>query len=527
MAPRPDAAHPAARAPKRRPKEAGLFYVRYIVSELGRRRGRTLFTALGLAVGVGLVVTVTALSNGLDDAQQEVLRPLTGVGTDMSVTRPLKTSGNGGGATFAIGPAGGGPPPGGPGGGPGGLSQKEQEELQKENGGGRLGLRNIAKPGEKFDETNFLATSQLSFPESQADNVQGIDGVEDVAPALTLSAIHVKGKVPEAPAGGGGSLAAPPPSSGDQQQGPKSIDFAPSTVSGVDVSKPSLALVTPGQVQSGRWFHAGTARKETVLSTSFAQREGLKVGDTYTLGKKKFKVVGLSKPPLGGQASDVYVELDVLQKLSKREGRVNVLQVRATRASKVGAISKEIKSSFAGAQVTTAKDLAKRVGGSLSDARDLSSKLGTALAIVALAAAFLIASLLTLSSVNKRTRELGTLKAIGWPRRLVVRQVSGESLAQGALGGVLGALLGIGGAALVGALGATLKATVAASPQAGPFGQGSVQAGSSTVKLDAPIDVNLILLAVGLALIGGLVSGVVGGMRAARLRPADALRNIE
>jgi len=63
---------------------------------------------------------------------------------------------------------------------------------------------------------------------------------------------------------------------------------------------------------------------------------------------------------------------------------------------------------------------------------------------VALVAAFLIAGLLTLSSVNRRIRELGTLKAIGWPQRLVIRQVTGEALAEGALGGLVGAALGIG-----------------------------------------------------------------------------------
>ena len=496
-----------------------MFYVRYIVSELRRRRGRTLLTALGLAVGVGLVVTVTALSKGLDNAQDEVLKPLTGLGTDLSVTRPLKiTAGSGGGATFRAGPGPGGP------GGPGGLSAKEQEELQQENGGARFGLRNLGKPGEKFEDTNFISTSQLSFPASQAGQIAGIDGVTDVAPALTLSAVTIKGTVPEQSAGGAFGAPAPPPPG---QAGPRAVNFAPTAVSGVDVGKPSLALVTPGQVQSGRWFRPDSAAKEAILSTSYAQREKYKVGDKYKLGKATFTVVGLSKPPLGGQASDVYVELGRLQKLSDRDGRVNVLQVRASGSGRVGSIAREIKSSFAGAQVTTAKDLAKRVGGSLGHARDLSGKLGTALAIVALAAAFLIASLLTLSSVNKRTRELGTLKALGWPQRLVVRQVTGESLAQGAIGGVLGALVGIGGAALVGALGATLDATVDAPAQAGPFGQGAVQSGTSTVKLGAPVDVTLILLAVGLALVGGLVSGAVGGLRAARLRPAAALRNIE
>jgi ABC-type antimicrobial peptide transport system permease subunit len=45
--------------------------------------------------------------------------------------------------------------------------------------------------------------------------------------------------------------------------------------------------------------------------------------------------------------------------------------------------------------------------------------------------------------------------------------------------------------------------------------------------LHAPVDGGLILLAVGLALMGGLVAGSIGGLRAARLRPADALRHID
>ena len=167
---------------------------------------------------------------------------------------------------------------------------------------------------------------------------------------------------------------------------------------------------------------------------------------------------------------------------------------------------------------------------SLVDAKNLAGKLGTALTIVGLVAAFLIASLLTLSSVAKRIRELGTLKALGWPQRLVVRQVTGESLAQGALGGILGAALGVAGAAVIPAIGPTLKATVAQAAQRGPgpFGQGSaVAAGSELVKLDAPVDAGLILLAVALALAGGLLAGAVSAARAARLRPADALRHIE
>ena len=55
--------------------------------------------ALGLAVGIGLVVAVTAASTGVSTAQAKVLRSLYGIGTDVTVTTVPsdKPTGNGGG----------------------------------------------------------------------------------------------------------------------------------------------------------------------------------------------------------------------------------------------------------------------------------------------------------------------------------------------------------------------------------------------------------------------------------------------
>ena len=497
-----------------------MFYLSYIAAELRRRKGRTLLTALGLAVGVGLVVTVSALSTGLDDAQDKVLKPLTGVGTDMSVTRPLKLSGNGG---FA------------------GLSQKERDQLRAENGPVQIGLANRGKPGTHFSDDNFIATGQLSFPESQVAKIAALDGAKDAAGGLTLTALHIEGTVPK-------QTDQPqvqqfgPGSAGAQQPGPpRNIDAQPMTVTGVDVSKPTLGAISPSQITTGSFLNAGSAR-EAVVNTSYARRKNLRVGSTLTLKGKKFDVVGLARTPLGGQAADVYVKLDQLQSLSGRKGRVNVIYARAASTDDVKTLASSVRHGFTGAQVTTSKELADRVGGSLKDTKSLTEKLGKALEIVGLLAAFLIASLLTLSSVTKRIRELGTLKALGWRQRQVVRQVTGESLAQSILGGVLGAALGIGGAALITAIGPELEASVAgpaaAGPTAGPgpgggpgligaFGQGQVTSGTTHVALTAPVGAELVLLAIGLALAGGLLAGAVGGLRAARLRPADALRHID
>jgi ABC-type antimicrobial peptide transport system permease subunit len=489
-----------------------VFYIRFLAAELRRRPGRTALTALGLAVGVGLVVIVGALSRGLDDAQDEVLEPLTGVGTDLSVSRPIAVAGDedsGGGGPFSR------------------LSERDQRQLQRENEehNRQFNFGELGEPGERFSEDSFLST-RLSFPTSEVADIRALDGAEDAAGTLTLNAVHVEGEVPEsgAPPLGAGAH-------GGGFGGAGGFELDNLSVSGIDVRKPGLAMVTPDQVARGSYLSQSPtrARGEAVVDLAYARQNGIEVGDQVTVSGKELQVVGLASAPLGGDASNVYVELGRLQELSDREGRVNGIQVRADSSEAVARLEDEIAEQLEGADVVTAADLVERVGGSLDDADDLSSKLGTALAIVALLAAFLIATLLTLSSVQKRIRELGTLKALGWRQRLVVRQVTGESLVQGALGGLLGAAIGIGGAAIIDALGPTLEASVEEQRGTGfgPFGQGNVTAGSTDVVLEAPVDPGLVLLAIGLAIVGGLLAGAAGGLRAARLRPAEALRSIE
>jgi hypothetical protein len=92
-----------------------------------------------------------------------------------------------------------------------------------------------------------------------------------------------------------------------------------------------------------------------------------------------------------------------------------------------------------------------------------------------------------------------------------------------------GAAIGVAGAAIIDAIGVTLEASVTPQSSAGfnPFGQGAVTTGSTDVVLGAPVDVRLVVLAICLAAVGGLLAGAGGGLRAARLRPADALRSAE
>jgi putative ABC transport system permease protein len=547
-----------------------VFYVRYLRAELMRRKGRTILTLLGLALGVALVITIASLSNGLDKAQKATLDPLAGIGTDLTVTRA---------APEEQGPFGGG-----------------AREFVEANQAAITDLSKLGKPGTRFVHDFFLPGAQLTFSQKQAKEIESLNGVAAVSSGLTLQAVHQEGKVPRivsriqtggdridiqrritppteaemkkiqaciekqggqgglgggggadpravrgvfiAPNGGAFAKCLPkrmrefrgtittPRETLEQVVNPPQTDIKSEsyTIAGVQTTTPGMGLVTAAQVTKGRFLSAG---REALVSETYAARHSLKVGSALNLNGTRFKVVGLVEPPLGGQAADVYLPLAQLQKLSGQEGLVNVVLVRADDSSSVATAEESIRANYSEAQVASSQQIADRISGSLVDAADLSRDLGLALSIVAAVAAFILAALLALSSVGKRVRELGTLKALGWTQWKVVRQVAGESLAQGVLGGVAGLALGLLVSGLIDAFGPTLTA----SSSSGGFSllgvEQAAQTTSRAVSLTAPTGVTILLAGLGLALLGGLLAGVVGALRAARLRPADALRTVE
>lgn len=553
-----------------------MFYLRYLRSELLRRKGRTILTVLGLALGVALVIVISSLSKGLDEAQSATLDPLAGIGTDLTVTRTARQD-------AGSGPFGGG-----------------GRDVVEANQAVITDLSKLGKAGTQFVHDFFLPGTQLTFTQAQANEIAALDGVAAVSAGLTLQAVHQEGKVPKIVATiqtGGNRIdvnraIAPPTAAeqakiraclaklgiqasgqgggqGDQGGGlggrqsgqgggnreafaqclpermrrfratittpretlrqvldPPQTDIKSEsyTIGGVQLGDPTMGLVTAAQVCAGRFLKGG---REALVSTTYAARKSLQAGAKLDLNGTTFTVVGLVNPPLGGQGVDVYLPLAQLQKLSGQKGLVNVVLVRAGDSASVAAVEKRIRTAYSQAEVASAKQVAGTISGSLVDAANLSHSLGLALSIVAAAVAFLLAALLALSSVGKRVRELGTLKALGWTQRKVVRQIAAESLAQGVLGGTLGVALGVGVALLVGLFGPTLTAS---STTGGGSLLGVEQVARTTseaVSLSAPVGIAILLAGFGLAVLGGLLAGAAGALRAARLRPADALRQVE
>ena len=472
----------------------------YLRRELRRRRRQAIVIAVGLALGVGLVITVAAASAGVQDSQATVLHSLYGVGTDVTVTQ-APAQGQSAATAFGF-----------------------RQDIQAVRKG------QIAT-GTKIDLNNLANSDYGTLSASSVGTVARQHGVTGAVGGLALTDVTVAGTVPSLTSGGG-SFAS-------------SFTTTSFTVAGVDPAHTGLGPLSSATLTSGRTLTAADAHaNDAVLDAGYAAQNKLATGDKVNVGGTSFTVVGLVRVPAGGSPTDVYIPLARAQAIGKTgssalAGKVKSIYVTAASAADIPAVQNEIAQALPGATITDQDDLAREVTGSLTSTANLASDLGTWLSVVVLVAAFTVASLLTMAAVARRVREFGTLKALGWPSSRIVGQVMGESITIGILGGAAGVGLGYAGAALIDHLAPRLSATIGtpATSSAGGAALGSRASGALkalgntshtvSVSLSAPVTVSVILLAVGLAVAGGLVAGSLGGWRAARLRPAAALTRVE
>jgi putative ABC transport system permease protein len=482
-----------------------MFFVTYLRRELRRRMRQAVFISLGLALGVGLVIAVAAASAGVKKAESGVLSALYGVGTDVTVT---------------------GAPPGPP--KPGGKSQNNQKSYGIEPGSN--GQPEICTSNGKCTSAAGKTIDQLTAPysgisEAKVAAATRLPGVTSAVGGITLT--------DNMTTFGQSSSSLPQPSS--------------LTLDGVDTSRPSLGPLSSASLISGRSFTAANADAGVaVVDSGYATSEELRVGSVLTIGQVRYTVIGIVRQAQASSPPDIYVPLAQAQAMAlyagNLNGQVTTIYVAAASAAGIPAVSKEISRLLPGATVTTEASLAREVTGSVSSAARLASDLGRWLAALVLTSAFAVASLLTMAAVTRRVAEFGTLKALGWRTRRIVAQVLGEAVAMGVAGAAMGVGLGFAGAAIISAFASKLSATVPGSAGAfslavgqatGPGAGGRVPRSPGTsashviaVPLHPSVTSGVVVLAVALAMAGGLLAGAIGSWRIARLRPADALSRV-
>ncbi|WP_334172394.1 ABC transporter permease [Sinomonas sp.] len=504
-------------------------FARYLRRELSGRRKQTVIIAIALALAIALVIVVNALSAGVRDAQKAALASVYGVGTDITVTQApaAPTAGGTQGPRFQF------------------------------NGGGD----NSQSSSTSVNQSRLIAgRGSATFASTSLATVQKTSGVQAASAALSLTNITLNGQVAQQNSTGTAPTA--PSQTGQSQTGQSqsgagrrfggNFGVDSFSVLGVDGNAGKVGPLASATVSKGRALGSqDVGQHNAVIDSAYATTANLSLGGTINVGGQTFTIVGIvSATGSDSQtAADVYIPLDVAQTLSTETGKVSTVYVQASTSDQVATLKTDLQKALPSQTINTQADLASNVSGSLSTASSLISGLGTWLSVAVLAAAFLLAALLTLSGVSRRTREFGTLKAIGWRNGRIVRQVAGESLVQSLIGGVAGIAVvliavvvinmvaptvtaGAGGARGFGAAARAAGNAAGQNGAGGGFGGGggggfAGLGGSAThVALGAPVTPAVVLIAVGIAILGGLIAGIVGGWRAARLQPAEALRSL-
>ncbi|MGP6203526.1 ABC transporter permease [Microbacterium sp.] len=483
-------------------------YWTYLRRELAGRKKQTIIVAVGLAVAIALVIVVNSLSAGVRDAQAQALESVYGVGTDLTVTGAAAEPGEGGGQRFEF----------------------------------------DSEAGETTDGTTSVSQSRLTadfmrgtLDASTIESVASLHGVAAASGALSLTNITFSGEMPDRSQmqqGGQGEAGGEPPSGGPDGAGGSAFDLNSFTVLGIDPEDTAVGPLSAVEVSEGRALDASDAGAlVAVVDATYATTNEIAVGDTINVGGSDVEVVGIitSTSSDADTAANVYIPLDVAQSLAGLEDVVSTVYVQATSADQIEAVQAEIEGSVADVTVSSQSDLASTVSSSLSSASSLITNLGTWLSILVLAVALALAVLFTISGVTRRTREFGTLKAIGWSNGRVVGQVAGESVIQGLIGGAIGLAVGLAGIGIINLISPTISSTSSTTgqggsgqgggPMGGGFG-GMAQQTATDVVLHAPVTLWVVAAAVGIAIAGGLIAGAFGGWRAARLSPAEALRSV-
>ncbi len=392
-------------------------FIKLTISSVIAHRTRTLLTVLGIAIGIGSVVLLTSIGQGVN---RFVVTQFTQFGTNLIQIQPGKTTTH----------------------------------------GGSLGAINTVRPL-SIDDT--LALARLPYIKAAVGFAMGNAEVE-----------------------------------ANQRQ-------RRTTVYGTDASFPDAFLyrVALGSFLPDDDPHA--PRPTAVLGSKMRDElfgELNPLGQFIRIGGNRYRVVGVMESKgqmLGFDLDDtVYVPTARAMELFNQESLLEIDLLYADDAPINEIVTSVERLLYArhGADdvtVTTQQQMMDVLGSIL---RILTLAVGGLGGISLLVGGIGILTIMIIA-VRERTNEIGLIRALGATQRQVMALFLGEAAVLAALGGIVGLIVGVGGAQL-------LHLVIPALPVHTPL--------------------LYVFLAEGVAVVVGLAAGVLPARRAASMTPVDALR---
>ncbi len=309
-----------------------------------------------------------------------------------------------------------------------------------------------------FSGSGFPGGSTEPVNENMTENISAIEYVEDVFPIINqpmgdinIEEMREQWRPPEGgfEPGQGGF---------ERPNRENMISLFDYIIQGVplDPELDEKYSILPSNIISGRKITEGDSGKVLIrqeLTYTDGYFSGASVGSYITINDTYFKVVGIYSSD--DNRNNVYMSLsDARKVLDLEEGEANSLNVYATTKSVVDLVVYDIEELYPDYRASSTAEMSSRFAdriqmeqdrqiNSLQSDNEKIENTGNQIIIISIITAVLIVLFLMLYTVKERIKEIGILKALGFPGKNIMTQFIIEGTIIGFIGGLVGITIGI------------------------------------------------------------------------------------
>lgn len=219
------------------------------------------------------------------------------------------------------------------------------------------------------------------------------------------------------------------------------------------------------------------------------------VGERMTLGGSSFRITGIYENGIAFEDASGVMSLSDSQKLFRKPGQVSFLAIGVADKTRAEEVAIALEADYPELMVAQVSRFTER----MNDLQVTNALLDALIVMTTVVGGVVIMNAM-LMSVFERTQEIGVLRALGWSQWRVIGMVVVEALALSLVSAVVGIAIGAG-----------LARLLATEPTMGAF-------------MTPRFSTELFIRAAMLTVVLGVAGAVYPALRAAGMRPVEALR---